>query len=315
MKAVLIIDEFPRSVFEQKNQTLLHFDYQPDISATQVEKIIHNYEGLILRSKMKVNAELLSKANKLEFIGRSGAGLENIDLEYAKEHGIKVFNSPEGNRNAVAEHALGMIFALLNQIPKGNKEVREAKWNRLSNRGTEIADKTLGIIGCGHMGSHMASKCSSLFDQVLCFDKYKQDYAPDGSVECNLEEIFEKADVLSLHTNLTEETRHMVDRSFLGKFMKPIVLVNTSRGQVVNTEDLIQAIEDGHVKGACLDVLEYESLRFESLSEKELPESFRKLTAMEQVILSPHVAGWTHESAVRMPSVLIDKITDFYSKK
>lgn len=315
MKKVLVIDEFPEEVFDLQDQDFFDFDYRPLISAKEVEQILGNYEGLLLRSKMKITADLLRSCPQLEFIGRSGAGLENIDLHTAKEEGVVVFNSPEGNRNAVAEHAIAMLLSLLNNLRRGDEEVRSGKWDRLANRGTEIGDKTLGIIGCGYMGTHMAEKSKHLFSRVICYDKYKEHYTPDGCIESGLDMLFREADVISMHTNLTEETRGMVDLSFLSSFQKPIYLINTSRGQVVNTSDLMDAIDRGLVKGACLDVLEFEGLRFESISNKDLDSGFRRLAESDKVLLSPHVAGWTHESNLRMPGVLLEKIAAFYDRK
>lgn len=313
MKRVLIIDEFPEEILKLEFDGLFEFDYQPKIQAYEVLEIIANYEGLILRSKMRLAEEHFSKSAKLEFVGRSGAGLENVDLVSAKKHGILIFNSPEGNRNAVAEHALGMILSFMNKLPSADAQVRSGNWDRESNWGTEIADKCLAVIGCGNMGSWFAQKVTPLFHRVLVYDKYKSDYAPEGCEEASLEEIFANADVVSLHTNLTDETREMVNAEFLNSFTKPILLVNTSRGQVVNTADLVGALKGGKLVGACLDVLEFEKLGFESLSAEDIPEELKYLYHSDKVLLSPHVAGWTYESALRMPTLLLEKIAQHYS--
>lgn len=312
MKKVLVIDEFPEGIFEGFFPEDFSFDLRADISPEAVEVILPNYEGLLLRSKMKIEAPLIQKCHKLEFIARSGAGLENIDVRFAKDMGVKVFNSPEGNKNAVAEHALGMLLSLLNHLPGGNAEVKAGRWNRLKNRGTEIADKSLAVIGCGNMGSHFAQKAKHLFAEVLVYDKYKSDYAPEGTIQCTLEEIFERADVVSLHVNLLPDSKYLFNADFISRFKKPFYVINTSRGKVLKTIDLVQAIDTGKVLGACLDVLEYEGLNFEELSLRDLPPAFQYLVASDSVMLSPHVAGWTHESARRMPEVLLRKIAEHY---
>lgn len=314
MKKVLVIDEFPQEVlafFEERFQ----FDYRPRITADEVIDLIPAYEGLLLRSKMKLEHAFFEKARKLEFIGRSGAGIENVDLEIAEGRGIKVFNSPEGNCNAVAEHALSMILSLLNKIPQGNRAVREGVWDRIENRGSEIQDKVLGIIGYGNMGECFSKKARHLFKEVLVYDKYKSGFSEERITEVELNELYQSADIVSLHTNLTEETNQMVNAEFLSQFQKKVYLINTSRGQVVDTAALMDAIDQNIVSGACLDVLEFESLRFEALSLDELPEAFKRLSSSGKVILSPHVAGWTHESNIRMPQMLLEKIQTWYSER
>jgi D-3-phosphoglycerate dehydrogenase len=277
-------------------------------------QIIDQYEGVIIRSKFIIDRPFLERATKLKFIGRVGAGMENIDIEAAEAKGVKCFNSPEGNRDAVGEHALGMLLALQNNLIRANYEVRNGQWHREENRGTEIKGKTLGIIGFGNMGSTFARKLQGMEMEVIAYDKYKTNYAPDYVKETTLEEIFEESDILSLHVPLTEETRFMVDEAFLNRFKKPIIVINTARGKVLHTEALMHAMKKGVVTGACLDVLEYEATSFENLFSEKLPEAFEYLKNNERVILSPHIAGWTHESNIKLSSMLAEKIIDCMKK-
>lgn len=266
------------------------------------------YTGLIIRSRFPVSAALLQKASHLQFIGRVGAGLENIDVPFAERQGIKVLNAPEGNRNAVAEHALGMLLILLNNIFIAQEQVRQGQWLREKNRGTELASLTVGVIGYGYMGSAFAEKIIPLAKRVIAYDKYKKNYAPAGVEELSLAEIQKQADVVSLHVPQTEETLGLVDDKYLSAFAKNIILINTARGASLQTEDLVRHLQSGHVKGACLDVLEYEKSSFQDLFRQQLPEAFEYLLHSPQVILTPHIAGWTHESEVKMAQTLIDKL-------
>ena len=285
-------------------------DYFPEYKKEDYEKIIHKYFGVIIRSKIKLNKNILEKANQLKFIGRVGAGLENIDVEFAEKKGIKCFNSPEGSRDAVGEHTVGMILSLLNNLNRADKEVRQGKWNREKNRGIEIKDKTLGIIGYGNMGSAFAEKISGFGAEVIAYDKYKFNYSDKFVTETDLEKIFKATDILSLHVPLTEETIYMVDDNFINKFKKGIYLINTSRGKVVKTNDLVKNIQSGKIKGAALDVLEYEDLSYENLDKNNFTDAFKYLVSSDKVILSPHIAGWTYESEYKLAKVLVDKIKE-----
>jgi D-3-phosphoglycerate dehydrogenase len=273
--------------------------------------IIDQYDGIIIRSKFIIDEHFLEKATKLKFIGRVGAGMENIDVEAAETRGIMCFNSPEGNRDAVGEQALGMLLMLQNNLIRANTEVKNGIWRREANRGIEIKGKTIGIIGYGNMGSTFAQKLQGMDMRILTYDKYKKNYAHDFVKETTLEEIFIEADILSLHVPLTEETHYMVNEAFLNKFRKPIVLINTARGKVLNTEALMNAMKSGKVTGACLDVLEYEATSFENLFAEKLPAAFEFLKNSDRVILSPHIAGWTHESNIKLSSLLAGKIIDY----
>lgn len=275
----------------------------------EILKKIHEYTGVIIRSRFRLDKEFLDAATDLNVIGRAGAGMENIDVAYAESKGIRCVHAPEGNRVAVAEHALGMILSLMNNFRRADTEVRDGIWRREENRGTELTGKTVGIIGYGNMGSAFAKVLRGFDVKILAYDKYKTAYGDEFVTESSPEEIFAKADVLSLHIPLTDETRGMVNDSFLNSFAKPIWFINTSRGKVVNTEALVKAIDAGKVIGAGLDVLEYESTSFENLSADELPEAFQQLRRSDRVLLSPHVGGWTFESHRKIAEVLANKVS------
>jgi D-3-phosphoglycerate dehydrogenase len=248
---------------------------------------------------------MLSRAYELQFIGRAGSGMENIDVAYATSKGIACVNSPEGNRDAVGEHAMGMLLALLHHLKQADLEVREGIWRREANRGTELKGKTVGIIGYGNTGSAFARKLSGFEAHILAYDKYKANFGNDYVKEVALEAIFRKSDVVSLHIPLTEETRYWADRTFFASFEKPVTFINTSRGKVVRTKDLVAALQEGQLKGACLDVFEEENLTFEEMAKFAW---MRELSNMTNVILSPHIAGWTHESKQRIADILLEKV-------
>ncbi len=307
-RKVLFIDTAHPSLQEGLEKLGFQCDYFPDYNRADFEKVIGRYEGLIIRSKIKLDKEILSGAGKLKFIGRVGAGMENIDLKYAESRGIQCLNAPEGNRGAVGEQAIGMLLMLFNYLRKADAEVRKGIWLREENRGLEIEGKTVGIIGYGNMGSSFAQKLCGFGARVIAYDKYKKNYSDEFVTESSMSDLFEQSDILSMHVPLTDETRFMVNDTFLSRFRKEIYLINTSRGKVVKTEDLVKHLKAGKVKGACLDVLEYEGLSFEQLDAKTLPQPFSELIKMENVILSPHIAGWTHESNVKLAKTLVDKI-------
>src|SRR6185312_3444959 len=269
---------------------------------------LHSFDGVVIRSRIKLDKELIDKGTNLKFIARAGAGMENIDVPYAESKGIKCLPSAEGNRDAVGEHALGMLLCLFNNICRADRQVREGIWIREGNRGVELQGKTVGIIGYGNMGSAFAQRLKGFDCTVLAYDKYKKNYSNEFVKESAIEELFEKTDVLSIHLPLTEETKYIVDRSFLEKFRKNIYFINTSRGKQVKTDDLVACMKSGKVLGACIDVLEYESLSFEGLDKNNLPESFRYLTESDRVVLTPHIAGWTHESNEKISATLAKKI-------
>lgn len=270
-------------------------------------------EGIVVRSKYPMNAHLLDEAPQLRFIARSGAGMENIDEAYCKKRGIQLFNAPEGNRNAVGEHALGMLLSLLNRIHFADREVRDGKWEREGNRGYELDGKTVGIIGYGNNGSAFARKLRGFDVTVMAYDKYKTGFGDSFVSEVSLEEIFSKADIVSFHIPQNEETQFMGDHHFFEQFQRPIYIINLARGKIIRTHDLVKAIKSGQILGACLDVLEYEKTSFESFFDQKLDADFQFLLQSDKVVLTPHVGGWTHESYFKLSDVLADKILSAFS--
>ncbi len=272
---------------------------------------IPEYEGVVIRSKFTIDFAFLEVAKNLKFVARSGSGLENIDLKAAENHGVKVYNSPEGNRNAVAEHALGMLLMLFNKLKLGDAEVRGYKWNREKNRGIELDGLTIGLIGYGNTGRRFAKKLTGFDVTVLAFDKYAP-ITDQNAQRATLKEIQKRSDVISFHVPETDETRYMFSEDFIGKCMKPFFLINTSRGKVVNTEALVAGLKSQKVRGACLDVLEYETKAFGNFETDQIPTALKYLASSEKTVLSPHVAGWTQESYVKLATTLFDKIvSDF----
>ncbi|TXE12806.1 hydroxyacid dehydrogenase [Seonamhaeicola algicola] len=282
-----------------------HEDYTA--SKSEIESKISAYDGLIIRSRFTIDKQFLDAATNLKFIGRVGAGLENIDCEYAEKKGVYLISAPEGNRNAVGEHALGMLLSLFNKLNKADLEVRSGKWLREENRGIELDGKTVGLIGYGNMGKAFAKKLKGFDVEVLCYD-IKDNIADENAKQVSLQELQEKVDVLSLHTPQTPLTLNMVNTNFINAFKKPFWLINTARGKSVVTNNLVSALKTGKILGAGLDVLEYEKASFESLFSSEMPEAFQYLIQAKNVLLSPHVAGWTVESNEKLAQTIVDKI-------
>jgi len=272
-----------------------------------IESKIDKYDGIIIRSRFTIDQRFLDVANNLKFIGRVGAGLENIDCNYALQKGIELIAAPEGNRNAVGEHTLGILLSLMNKLNKADQEVRHGKWLRESNRGFELDGKTVGIIGYGNMGKAFANKLRGFDVNVLCYD-IKSNVGDQNCTQVSLDELQNKADVVSLHTPQTPLTLGMVNAEFINQFKKPFWFINTARGKSVVTKDLVEALKLGKMLGAGLDVLEYEKASFETLFSSELPEAFQYLITAENVLLTPHIAGWTIESKVRLAQTIVDKI-------
>ena len=279
----------------------------------QLVSILSAYDGVVIRSRFKFDSKLLGQLPQLKFIARVGAGMENIDVAFAESLGIVCLHAPEGNRNAVAEHALGMLLSMLNHLCRANSEVKEGKWIREGNRGEELEGKTLAIIGFGNTGSSFAKKLKGFDVKILAFDPYVLSTDDDDVRLCDMEEIFNHADIVSLHIPLTQETNALVNAAWLEKFRKPIRLINTSRGKCLVTKDLMQAIESGRVISAALDVLEFESLSFEHFQlEADL---LQKLRSDDRILLSPHIAGWTKESNLKMAQILVDKILKNFAEE
>jgi D-3-phosphoglycerate dehydrogenase len=314
VKKILFIDSVHPLIIEELTANGYTCEFFLNQGREELMKIVHEYFGIIIRSRITLDEEFLSKATKLKFIGRVGAGLENIDVKYAERRGIRCFNSPEGNRDAVGEHTTGMLLSLMNNLNRADRQVREGKWMREENRGTEIQGKTAGIIGYGNMGSAFAQRLRGFEANVISYDKYKKEYSDGNTVETTLEQIFELADIVSMHVPLTEETRFMCNKDFFERFRKNIWFINTSRGAVVNTGDLADQLRAGKIIGAALDVLEYEDSSFENLSG-EFPDAFRYLSGSDRVILTPHIAGWTVESKYKLAKVLVEKILKATERK
>lgn len=305
MSKVLVADKVHPYLLEQLSSKSFEVEYQPKISHSETLKIIKDYFGIIINSKTKANKIFLDEAKQLKFIGRLGSGLEIIDVKYATQLGVKVYNSPEGNRNAVAEHAIGMLLSLFNNLKKGDEEVRALHWDRESNRGLELEGKTIGIIGYGNTGSQLAKKLTGWDMKILAYDKYKSGFGTDKVTESNLEDILDEADIISFHLPLTNETSELLDKTFLSRIRRNVFIVNTSRGKVIKTEILLEGLESGKIRGACLDVFENEQVETFTPEEKEM---YTRLYSYDNVILSPHVAGWTEESLFKIAATLINKI-------
>lgn len=274
----------------------------------ELKAILHDVTGLVVRSKFTLSRDVLECAPNLRFIARAGAGMENIDVAYAESRGISCLSSPEGNRDAVGEQALGMLLMLMNNLRRADNEVRNSIWKREANRGFELTGKTVGIIGYGNMGSAFAQKLSGFGCRLIAYDKYKTGYGSAIVEEQTMHTLFEECDVVSLHVPLTEETTYLANENFFDSFRKPVWFINTSRGMVCKTSALITALEAGLVLGAALDVHEWEDFSFENFFKQELPPEFTWLTQSDKVVLSPHIAGWTHESNVKHAEVLFSKI-------
>lgn len=309
----------PKILFIDSNhpvlhETLMQHGFQCDLfydrPSDELKKLISQYDGIVIRSKFKITKEIIDSAPNLRCIGRVGAGMENMDLAYAESKGIACLNSPEGNRDAVAEHALGMLLMLFNKLNKADAEVRKGIWLREENRGIELCGKKVGIIGYGNMGKAFAQRLKGFEVNVLAYDKYKKGFGNDFVKEVPLEELFEKVDVLSLHIPLTKETEYLVNDAFINSFSKNIYLINTARGKCVDTKALVKGLQSGKVQGACLDVLEYEDISFEKLNEAFAAKTpgLEYLISSDKVVLSPHIAGWTKESHVKLAKFLAEKI-------
>ena len=300
MMRVLIADR-THEVLEQKLRDAgFEVSVEPDHDYDSLMRAAQGCDGLVVRSKVIIDRTFIDSVPSLRCIGRVGAGMETIDVDYAEAHGVRCFNSPEGNRDAVGEHAVGLLLALLDNIARADAEVRQGLWQREANRGYELGPLTVGIIGYGNMGQAFAKRLAGFGCRIVIYDKYKK----IGS----LEEVQREADVVSFHVPLTDETRHYLDAAFITKMAKPFFVVNTARGAVVDTEALVQGLESDKVRGAALDVLEYENMQADALGD--MPECVRYLQHSSRTVLTPHVAGWTVESKYKLAAVLAEKMIE-----
>ena len=304
---IIFIDTTHPKLIKDLNYKGFICDQAYDKSRSEILKIIMNYDGIVIRSRFKIDKNFINAAKKLKFIARAGSGTENIDLHYANKKNIKCFNAAEGNRQAVAEHALAMILNLLNNIRVSDHEIRRGIWNREKNRGIELSGKTIGIIGFGNTGSSFAKILENFNVKILAYDKYKEKY----KFQSNLDEVLELSDIISLHIPLTEETKYLVNENFIDKAKKPFYIINTSRGQCVETKALIKGLKDQKILGACLDVFEQEKNSFEKIGENA---DLKYLIESNNTILTPHVAGWTFESNYKIAETLSKKIINLIKK-
>ena len=305
---ILLLDKNHPLITEQLSEKGFVLEEDFSSSYEQVLEKIHLYEGIIIRSRIPLDAHFLEKAKNLKFIARVGAGMENIDTSKAQELGIKLINSPEGNKDAVAEHVIGTLLVLMNRLFISSNEVKKGIWLREENRGEEILGKTFGIIGYGNMGKAVAKRLSGFGCKTIFYD-IKPNLSDEFAAQVSLQELQENADILSLHTPLTENTLYMIDEEFISKMKKNFYFINTARGKNLKTSALVNALKSGKIKGACLDVLEYEKTSFENLETKN--EDLEYLLNSEKAIITPHIAGWTHESKIKLAQVIVNKILAF----
>lgn len=283
-----------------------------DLSKAAIEDKLPEYFGVILRSRINIDSEFINANTDLAFVAREGVGVEHIDVDYAESKGIRVIISPEGSRDTVGEHALGLLLCLLNNLSRADAQVRRGEWIREGNRAIEIKGKTVGILGYGNMGSAFAQRLAGFNARVIAYDKYKEDYGDTYAKAVSLDTLFTETDILSIHIPYDEINHHFINDDFLNSFQKPVFVVNTARGLVLNTADLVQHMKVGKVRGAALDVLEYEESSFEQIAFNDLPAPFQYLRQAENVVLSPHIAGWSFESKLGHGQVLAGKIEDLF---
>jgi D-3-phosphoglycerate dehydrogenase len=305
-------------MIHQLNQLGFVNDEDFTSTKTEIETRIHNYDGIVIRSRFKIDRVFLDKATNLKFIARVGAGLESIDCDYAKTKNIALIAAPEGNQNAVGEHVIGMLLSLFNRLNIANSQIKNGKWERESNRGYELEGKTVGIIGYGHMGKSLAKKLKGFDVRVICYD-IADHVGDENATQVSLEYFRQNSDIVSLHTPWTPQTNKLINSQFINEFAKPFWFLNTARGNSVVTEDLVAALQSKKILGAGLDVLEYENLSFENLfinpttATSKIPAAMQYLIVADNVILTPHIAGWTFESHEKLAQVIVDKIKCLFS--
>ncbi len=309
MKRVLISDRTHEVLPQRLREAGFEIRVETDHDYESLVQAAQGCEGLVVRSKVNIDSAFIDRVPSLRCIGRVGAGMETIDVNYAEAHGVRCLNSPEGNRDAVGEHTVGLLLALLNNIARADAEVRRGLWQREANRGYELGPLTVGIIGYGNMGQAFAKRLSGFGCRVIYYDKYLDNLEKLVDLErVSLETLQREADVVSFHVPLTEETHHYLDAEFIAAMAKPFYLLNTSRGAVVDTEALVAGLESGKVRGAALDVLEYENMQADGLGD--VPECVHYLQRSPRTVLTPHVAGWTVESKYKLAAVLADKMIE-----
>lgn len=306
---ILIADRTHEVLVTRLREAGFDVRVEPDHDYESLVQAAQGCVGLVVRSKVNIDSKFIDRVPSLRCIGRVGAGMETIDVNYAESHGVRCLNSPEGNRDAVGDHAVGLLLSLLNNIARADAEVRQGLWQREANRGYELGPLTVGIIGFGNMGQSFAKRLSGFGCRVVVYDKYKdlRGFKDIRAVK-DLSELQAEADVVSFHVPLTEETRHYLDAEFVAAMAKPFYLVNTARGAVVDTEALVAGLESGKVRGAALDVLEYENMQADGLGNA--PEPMQYLMRSPRTVLTPHVAGWTVESKYKLAAVLADKMIE-----
>lgn len=305
MPSILIADEMHPSLFAMLTDAGFRYTYQPGITRSELMEQLSGYDGLIIRSKTIVDEALLKNAHSLRFIGRAGAGLDLLDMAAITRRGVRVFHAGAGNRDAVAEHTVGLLLALLATILKADREVRQGIWDREGNRGYELGALTVGLVGYGNNGQATARRLSGFGCRVLAYDKFRTSYSDPFAQESSLTDIMANADVLSLHIPLTADTRHLIDDGFIGQFTKPFYLLNIARGEIVSLSAVVKGLESGKIRGAGLDVLENEKLKTLTPDQQA---AFDYLRQSDRVVLTPHIAGWTHESYVRINEVLVEQL-------
>ncbi len=304
---ILIIDEMHTCIVPLLEKQGHEVNYQPTITKNEIFLIISEYEGILVRSKISFDQAFFQKAEKLRFIGRAGAGLDQIDLEEVEKRNIQLLNAPEGNCDALGEHALALLLSLLNNLKQSDRQIEQTIWDREGNRGYELSARTVGVIGFGFMGQAFAKRAAALGCKVLAYDKYKENYATDFAQEASLKEIFEQCDVLSLHIPLTEETNQWINKDFFDQFKNPFWFINTARGKICVLNDLVKALQDGKIIGAGLDVIENEKVK---TLTSEQQKTLSTLSNFSNVIISPHIGGWSFESYQKISEVLAKKINE-----
>ncbi len=302
---VLISDAMHPSIIPTLSELNFEVDYFPEITREKILDSLHHYYGLIIRSKTVIDRELIDCGRNLKFIARAGAGLDQIDIDYTTKKAIEIINAPEGNKDAVGEHAIGMLLALFNHMVRADRQVRVKNWQREQNRGIELHGKTVGLVGYGNMGQAFAKRLSGFDCEVIAYDKYKKGFSDNFAREVTLGELYEKTQILSFHIPLNSETRHLANEEYFRNFNQNIYLINTARGEIIPLKTLLNQLLSGKIRGAALDVLEVE--KFQNLSDEQnliLNELFK----LDNVIFTPHVAGWSEESYIKINQTLAKKI-------